>query len=1405
MRSLHLIICILFLIFSAQLIQAQTTWETLFSKADKQFDKGKFSSAVSKAKSTEKTIRKKYSANETYLLWMKLYAAKAYTNQGRYNEMEKVIVEVLEKLKTLKTTDFDGFMTGFSKAAEYYTEAGYLLKADKILNFLQEELKAKPDVYWQAEVDQRQAVINTYLEKLNVVNSQLPKLTQTWSELYATSTGKNGKLSANDTKYRKQMYARLLTLAGEVWLLKGDYKKADSVFRKTDNTVGNLAGKTNPLYTKHLIAMGDVFFDQDDLDKAEKAYEKALKSTSKKQKVYLLGLEKLIRTTILDDGDADKYLNSWEKIADGFSDDENTLHLTENLLEIDESIKKKEFKDAKKELDEILEKPESVWPRNHPFVLELYERLYQVALKQEKQDLKSAEAYLTNLLNMSKLINGEEALATKQYQVRLADFYLTNTDDIDKARAILDNEPYKAIFAERSPFHKSHNFLANSVANFYEINDKYKEALALSKSVAESMRAKSGDKSVPYAQQLVILADIETKVGNYKDAENNMKSALKIIRKEISKNSIEYAEALAAMAKIYGIIGVYDEAEDMLRTSKRIYKKLDVFDAIKKAKSIEEMAFLYIRLGEFGETEEILNELLVEKEKKYGKTSRQLVTPLNQLGSLYLIKGDYTEAERLIKKANEIATKVYGDKSIKTAESYGLLAKYYSMIGDYERAEEYSKQTINIQKEVLGNNHVELAKSLTDMALIEFNQDAKNVLESEKLLNQAKRIMASNFDTRHPLYADILKTQGEIAVQTGRYTEGFGLLNEANGIYLEKLENRNLNSANIYSLLGDVYTRLKRFAEAKDNYTKAEAIFKKMLSKEHPDYIKTESKLGQLYFINKSYKEANEILKRTTSAYLDFIKTYFPALSEREKAKYWNKIQGDFEFFNSLAVKQAQDEPELLEKMYNFRLATKAILLSTSQKVRQRILNSTDEALKEKYKLWVQKKEELNAVLAMSDEQISEAQISTLAIKGEINELEKALSESSDIFADNVESQNYTWEEVQKLLQKDEAAVEIIRYRQFENGFTDKIRYAALVVTPSTKRAPKLVLIENGNELEDRYLAYYRNVTKNERDDKYSYDKYWKPIEKELGLGITRVFLSPDGVYNQINIESLLITEEQYVIDKMNVRTVSNTKDLIVARAKVEKKKKRKKNNQETEQRTAMLFGDPQFYASVHKEDVKNPISDLPGTAIEINEISQLFQNRNWKVKIFNRTLAGESTIKSLDSKQTPTVIHIATHGFFDEKKATDSLGINIDKEILNDPLRNSGVLARGAGDLLSKEVSLYDSQEGILTAYEAMSLNLDNTELVVLSACETGLGKVTAGEGVYGLQRAFLVAGADAIIMSLFKVDDEVTQKLMIKFYQKYLQTGDKRKAFNEAQKEIKEEYKSPKYWGAFNMIGVN
>jgi CHAT domain-containing protein len=234
---------------------------------------------------------------------------------------------------------------------------------------------------------------------------------------------------------------------------------------------------------------------------------------------------------------------------------------------------------------------------------------------------------------------------------------------------------------------------------------------------------------------------------------------------------------------------------------------------------------------------------------------------------------------------------------------------------------------------------------------------------------------------------------------------------------------------------------------------------------------------------------------------------------------------------------------------------------------------------------------------------------------------------------------------------------------------------------------------------------------------------------------------------------------------------------------------------------TASMFGNPTFYLTASSDQ---SVMSLPGTEKEVNQVQFMLKQKGWITAEFVEKSASEENIKEINS---PKIFHIATHGFYKpsiQGTLRDELQGN-EAALNQNPLMRTGLLLKGAGDLMEKTEYNYNMENGILTAYEAMSLNLDKTDLVVLSACETGLGDLEAGEGVYGLQRAFLVAGAKVLIMSMFKVDDEATQKLMLKFYQKWLNSANLRQSFIEAKKELRVDYADPIYWGAFMMIGLD
>ena len=211
----------------------------------------------------------------------------------------------------------------------------------------------------------------------------------------------------------------------------------------------------------------------------------------------------------------------------------------------------------------------------------------------------------------------------------------------------------------------------------------------------------------------------------------------------------------------------------------------------------------------------------------------------------------------------------------------------------------------------------------------------------------------------------------------------------------------------------------------------------------------------------------------------------------------------------------------------------------------------------------------------------------------------------------------------------------------------------------------------------------------------------------------------------------------------------------------------------------------------------------LPETKIEVENISSILKSKGWQVNTFLADNASETNIKK---QQSPRILHVATHGYFFqdipvEKDNNRFLGMDM-KQVVQDPMLRSGLLLTGANKTLKGEVT--SGENGLLTAAEASLLDLRETELVILSACETGRGEVKKSEGVYGLRKAFSDAGAQNIIMSLWKVDDEVTQEFMSLFYEIWL--NDKtsiREAFNRAQLEIKANYPEPYYWGAFILVG--
>jgi CHAT domain-containing protein len=404
-------------------------------------------------------------------------------------------------------------------------------------------------------------------------------------------------------------------------------------------------------------------------------------------------------------------------------------------------------------------------------------------------------------------------------------------------------------------------------------------------------------------------------------------------------------------------------------------------------------------------------------------------------------------------------------------------------------------------------------------------------------------------------------------------------------------------------------------------------------------------------------------------------------------------------------------------------------------------------------------------------------------VEQRVEQLEKQLNQATEQTANQP---LVTWSTISQKLKSDEVALEIIRVNEAlipskEKTIKAGVSYFLLF---NSSKGLKPMVFDNGVELEGRSAKYYRNAIASQIDDNLSYDKFWKPIKLNMA-GSKRIYLSTDGVFAQINLNTLRNpVSEKYVIDEAEVVYLTNTRDLL-------------KSTLVKSTNTAFLFGRPAYAAepsgstgtfrSLANEELysltEQEFSDLPGTEQEINTAYNSLANNAWQVKRYLGTDATEANVKALKS---PRLLHIATHGFF----IGDTTGsIN--------PMIRSGLLFSGVSNKSNEE------QDGILTAYEAALLNLENTDLVILSACETGLGEIRNGEGVYGLQRAIMASGTKNLLMSLWKVDDQATNLLMGNFYEAWNKSMATGEAFREAQKAIRQKYPHPYYWGAFVLLG--
>jgi CHAT domain-containing protein len=1396
-RKLPLSIALAFF-FCSFLIQPALSqnWDKYFSKADEAYEQGDYQKALKYIDKLKKKAGKKIGTNNGIMANAYIKEAKIDVGLGTLVEAGQALEQSLSLNENINKDNPLEYGFIFKEAAQVMLMLGNYRQAQQYMDLAWSKFQENPAAVEQlgAEFDVMKAKIligkGYYREALELVDGLL-------------DASQSKSLASEQAK---RDFANLLILKANSLRKIGDYLSSDSAFIYNSKWIENNLKKTDILFAENAL-LNTLLLKENGLsldaqaDLFEDAYLQAIRKNATSHMVTMDINNHLLQAYYANSNKARLKIlkNEYKKTLNKSFPNNSIYTIEQDINDIYFEFADQDFKKLESRINRMLSN--KLIPENHQLRIDLLEFVTTIGLLNSRH--KNTERYQQLILGIKENLMGPETPEYHLNKIKLANYYIEYSDRFDEVAEIYATSFENIVRPQISEGHPMYLDILNHKASYFEETDQYDQAReALDKALALA-RKKYDNRDIDYGKELERIASLQINIGDYGKAEKNIAEALSIFDEIGTDVSDAYtAITLITEARLLAIKGEFDEAEERIFDSDKLKEKSAITLESTGLSFKDDLAGLYIKTGRLAEAQEILNESLKEKVSQFGKDSRHLNKTLVLMGELKLIKGEYSEAEAVARRANGVAIQTFGENSTKVVPSNILLARVYTTIGDYRKADNLLTRSVNIQKSQFGPNHIDVGKAISELALVKYYEDAP-LNQVNDLFREAERIIGEQLGSTNPTYADILKNMAVAALASDQYSASFSYLDEAGRIWSERVSKRNnINSAEIEALKGDIYYRQKNYDQAEKFYKSAQKKFDKFFSEKHPEFIKVKSKLAKVYYMQGDWRKSQDEMEEVLLNYEDFIKQYFPALSEREKAKFWNTIKVDYEFYNTLIVANNRNE-KYIGEMFNNALLTKALLLNTSIKMRQRIMNSSDEDLKLLYEDWIQKKELLTAALSMSDEQMMELGINFNQLNSAVEQLEKELSLKSDIFGKSVENKAITWEMVKSALRENEVAIEMVRFRFFDHTFTDSIMYALLYIKGDNKAQPGMILLKDGAQMENKFLNYYRNSMKFKIKDRFSYEAYWKPIEQELGA-ISRMYLSPDGVYNQINLESVPTGDNRFVLDNSNIVLVSNTKDIYL---------KQVNKPVVSDKQVAMMIGNPVFYLETEPgkptassgltRDKANVISELPGTKEEIDQLYDYLSQKGWTTDKYTNIDASEEIIKSAKS---PKIFHVATHGFFQSEEKEVSA---FDEELketykYENPLLKSGLLLSGAGDILNETQYNYNIDNGILTAYEAMNLDLDQTDLVVLSACETGLGELEAGEGVYGLQRAFLVAGAKTIIMSLFKVSDDATQKLMVKFYRKWLETGNKRQAFVDAKKEIRNEYKDPIYWAPFIMIGL-
>ena len=987
----------------------------------------------------------------------------------------------------------------------------------------------------------------------------------------------------------------------------------------------------------------------------------------------------------------------------------------------------------------------------------------------DQRDLAKAEPLLVKNLAISEKIYGPDHLKTATHLNNLAQLYHFKSE-YQRAEPL-----YQRAIANREknlgPDHLEVAILLNELVYMYLNQYEFVKAEPLLRRALAIREKALGPDHPDVVVILANLAIVSWGLGDYVQAETRFKRCLAIQEKRLGSMNPGVVSIINNLGMVYKDKGDFASAEKCYQQALDIKEKILPSTHPDLGKAYNNLALLYLERGEYSRAEVLFLRGLAIQEKALGPDHPDLGQTLNNLAGLYKGKGDFVSAEPLYRRTLKINEKALGPENTTVAISLNNLAVLYDEIGEYEKAESYFNRALAIWEKVLGPGHPNVGIGLNSLA--NHYQQKGDLEQAETIYHRSLSILEKSIGPDH------------------------------------------LEVATALSNLGELYQKKMNLNQAEALFQRSLGIVKKNFGPDHLKMTRDLSHLASIAWINGKKGEALQYLIQTNEIVEQDLQRNLIFGSERQKVLYLRKTSGPLDFTLSLQAEAGPDNQEALRAAMTVVLQRKGRVLDAMAETFATLRRQSDS---ETQKL-------------LDDYGNLTSQISTLTLRGpgkktleahtaylgelevQKEKLENDISRRSVEFA--LQTRPVTVEAVQQLIPADTALVEFAVYRLYDakTQTYGATHYGVYVLT-----SQGVIKSADLGETEpiDGTIAQLRQALRNSKmalGDRRNLVRVtgtpqnsetvmvkarivdqlvMAPVRKLIG-DQTRLLISPDGDLNLIPFAALVTEQGKFLVEDYLITYLTSGRDLLRLQTKL------------PSQQPPLVMANPDYATgsgpTVAGQSVK-PLSPLPGTGREGLAIQHLFADTRL-------VLQADATKDVVKNVHRPELLHIATHGYFlkDIQKTIPSeaeRGIEQNRSLvlgnlsLENPLLRSCLFFAGAN-------RSGETNDGILTALEVAQLDLWGTKLVVLSACDTGVGEVKTGDGVYGMRRALVLSGSAAQMISLWPVSDLGTRELMAEYYKRLKAWEGRSEALRNTQLKMLKDprRRHPFYWASFIQSG--